>query len=162
MATTQQRDPEWIDQAPIQIRRDVVIEQDVAWVWSQLANNEGWVEWFPGAKECRFVSEAPHGRDSVRHVHMDQFKVKERITRWVPNEQWGMTVMEINAPIIAAMAEEARLTASGSSTTLTFAIGVELRPIGRLLRRPLVAKQAKALEEGLANLAALATKASAV
>lgn len=156
MGATTQQEPTWIAEAPIQIHREVVVARDAAWVWDQLAHNEGWVDWFPGVKECRFTSHVPHGKDSVRYVQMDQFKVHERITRWVPGEHWGMTVAQINAPIIASMAEEARLTSEGDSTRLAFSIGVELKSIGKLIGRPLAAKQAKALEMGLANLAALA------
>lgn len=91
-------------------------------------------------------------RRTLRFVHQDSFKVTEKITVWEPGERWGMTVVEINAPIIAAMAEQATLTERDGKTTVDFRIGVELKGIGKLLRRPLVSKSRKGLATALENL----------
>jgi len=154
MATLTPQPTEWIADAPVRIERPVTIAAPAAVVWSHLADNQGWPEWFPGLRACNWTSSAPHGEGSQRFVHLDQFKVSERIIAWEPNRRWGMTVLEINAPVLVAMAEEALLSEVDGVTTLDFAIGIELTRLGRLLQRPLVGKQAKALETGLENLRA--------
>lgn len=161
MSKTEQHDPGWISQAPINFERQIEIAAKPAAIWQHLAVNETWVEWYPGCKECNFITEAPHGVDSLRYVHLDNFKVQERITRWEPNERWGMTVVEINAPVVAAMAEEIELLPAGDATIVRWRIGVELTWLGRPLRRPLVKKSAAGLETALSLLSARAT-ASAV
>jgi len=144
---------DWIATAPVQIEQSVAIDAPVERVWDHLVDNNAWINWFPGMSECRFTSEPPHSVDSIRSVHLDQFKVTERIIAWEPSRRWGMTVLEINAPVLAAMAEEATLTADSSGATkLDFRIGIELSSIGRLLRRPLVGRQTTGLKTALANL----------
>lgn len=158
MATLIQQEPEWIDTAPIQIRREVVVERSPSWVWDHLATDERWVDWFPGLRDCRYTTAAPHGEGSMRFVHQDQFKVNERITRWEPERRWGMTVVNINLPLLRSMAEAAVLTPEGESTRLSFAMGIDLSKIGRLLRGPLEARTAKSLDQALANLAERAAR----
>lgn len=152
MATPTPQPTSWIPSAPVQISQRAIIGAPPSVVWAELANNEGWVDWFPGCKECHFIGDEPHGLDSSRFVHMDQFKVKERIIAWKPEKRWGLTVLEINAPIIAAMAEEATLTEVDGGTQIDFKIGVELTRFGRLLKGPLVAKQTKSIEKALKQL----------
>jgi len=153
MALLTPKPTEWIAEAPVLIEKSITIDAPIDHVWQQLADSEGWVDWFPGARECRFTSSTPHGVGSTRFVHMDQFKVNERITAWEPGRRWGMTVLDVNVPILAAMAEEALISDDRSGGTIVnFRIGVELTRLGRLLRRPLVSKQANALETGLENL----------
>lgn len=155
MATTRQQETSWVQQAPVQIHRTVTIPAPPAAIWAELANNQGWADWFPGCKTCEFVShhgDAP-GVGSLRYVHLDQFKVSERITAWEPAERWGMTVTEINLPVLTSMAEEVILRPAGAGTTIDFRIGVELASWARLFKRPLVTKQTKALELALDNLA---------
>ncbi len=152
MATPKPQPTSWIPGAPVIIERDILIPASTETVWEHFADNEGWVHWFPGCKVCHFVGDPPHGAGSKRFVHMDQFRVTEEITAWEPGKRWGLTVIEINAPIMSAMAEEAVLTTEPDGTRVTFKIGVELRGVGKLLRAPLVAKQSKALETALQNL----------
>lgn len=153
MGTTAEREPEWISQAPITIQRQTEIRATPAAVWNELATNETWVHWFPGFKASSFTTDAPHGVGSVRSVHQDNFKVVERITRWVPNELWAMTVTKINVPVIAAMAEDVVLEAVDGGTAVTWRIGVELAGLGRVLRGPLVKKSSAGLDTALAQLA---------
>lgn len=153
MATLEPQEPSWIRTAPIQIRETIEVDAPAQDVWDEFAADASWADWFPGFRDCRYLSEPPHGVGALRFVHQDQFKVSEKIISWEPGACWGMTVVEINAPIIAAMAEEATFTEHQGRTTVDFRIGVELRGIGRILRRPLVAKSTKALATGLANLA---------
>lgn len=68
-----------------------------------------------------------------------------------------MTVVDINAPIMASMAEEVLFTSESGGTRVAFSIGVELRGIGKVLRRPLVAKSSKGLETALRNLSSRCT-----
>jgi len=103
---------------------------------------------------ARFTSNAPHGMNSIRWIHLNQFKVVERIIAWEPAHRWGMTVLEINAPILKSMAEEIVLSEDNGVTRLRFCVGLEFRGIGRLLRRPLVTRQSEAIKIALANLAA--------
>lgn len=160
MATTTPREPEWIADAPNQIERTVTIDASADAIWSVLANNERWPEWFPGFRSCGFTSEAPHGKGSVRSVHQDQFKVSELITAWEPGERWAMTVLSLNAPVLTSMAEEVRLSEVEGQTKLEFRIGIELSRIGRLLKDPLLGKTAKSLDLGLSNLAAQVDRVS--
>ena len=152
MATPTPQPTSWIPSAPVQINQQAIIDAPPSAVWAQLADNQGWVDWFPGCKECRFTGDEPHGLESPRFVHMDQFKVKERIIAWEPEKRWGMTVLEVNAPIIAAMAEEIILTEVDGGTQIDFKIGVELTRFGRLLKGPLVAKQNKSVQKALVQL----------
>lgn len=161
MSKTLERDPEWISKAPVLIERRAEIQASPEAVWKELSVNETWVEWFPGFKACHFTSDAPHGLGSMRLVHQDNFHVHERITGWVPNERWAMTVVEINAPVIASMAEDVTLRPFGGGTHVVWQIGVELTRLGRLLKRPLVKKSSKGLETALADLAKRAERQKA-
>lgn len=148
------RNPTWIDDAPHLIERTVTLGASPESVWSVLADNERWPDWFPGFRSCSFTSDAPHGEGSIRAVRQDQFKVSELITAWEPGERWAMTVLSLNAPVLVSMAEEIRLTAESGGTVLEFRIGIELSRLGKLLKLPLLKKTAKSLETGLRNLEA--------
>lgn len=152
MADLTPRDPEWIAEAPMRIEHSIDLPITPAEAWAEITSNDGFVEWFPGCRKCEYTSTEPHGQGSIRVVHQDLFKVTERITLWEPNEAWGMTVLSMNLPLVASMAEDIRLTSHDQGTTLTWRIGVELTRLAQPLRRPLVAKQSAALKTGLDNL----------
>lgn len=155
MPTLNPKPPDWIPSASVRIEHVAFIAASADTVWQHFADDAGWVDWFPGFRECRYLSNPPHGRGSKRFVHQDQFRVTEEITAWEPGKHWAMTVVEINAPIMSAMAEEVHFTSENGGTRIDFSIGVELAGIGRLLRRPLQAKSAKGLQTALENLADL-------
>lgn len=161
MAQISPRPPEWVDEAPIQILETRTINAPASAIWKLLEDNEGWAEWFPGFRDSTFITPAPHTVGSVRSVHQDQFKVREEITQWTPNQAWGMTVIEMNVPVVAAMAENVQLIEQGATTEVRWHIGVQVsrwaRPIGPILVR----KSRRGLQQALAQLDGLATEAHA-
>ena len=149
---------EWISQAPLQIKRETETTATKSDVWQLMADNPSWPSWFPGFKTCEFVSDVPHGVGSVRQLHQDQFKVTEEILAWEPEKTWAMTVTSINVGVLRGMAEVVTLSdATSGNTTISWHIGIEAAPWARPIRRPLVAKATKSLEQALVNLDRLAT-----
>lgn len=147
------RAPDWIATAPVQIRKEAVISAAPDKVWSALADNGTWPDWFPGFKACKFTSLPPHGEGSQRLVHQDAFKVEEIITLWETGRAWGMTVSKINAPVLKSMSEQVFLTPQGPDTThIDWRIGIDLAWLGRILKGPLVGKTTQSLEQALINL----------
>lgn len=149
--------PDWVANAPVQIRQSRTISATPAAVWAVLSNNEGWVDWFPGFRAARFTTEAPHGVGSVRLVHQDQFRVQEEITTWSPDQAWAMTVTEINVPVIKAMAETVELIERAETTELIWHIGVQIARWARPVQPLLVKKSRRQLQRALEQLEELTT-----
>lgn len=153
MPTTQERPPEWINAAPIGIHRRTTVQAPAAALWDAIADTGSWTIWASAMRDCRWTSHEPHGVGSTRFVHMDAFKVNERITAWEPGNRWAMTVIDMNLGILTSLAEEITLHETNGRTTVDFRLGVELSRIGRILRRPLIAQQKKAIDLLLEELA---------
>lgn len=159
MAQVKKQSASWIATAPIQINRKVTMQASPTKIWDVIADNEGWPEWFPGFKSCAFEGPAPHHAGSIRALRQDQFKVRELITAWEPGQSWGMSVIEMNVPLLKSMAEIVELRDVGNGATeVDWRIGVEMRTAAKLLKGPLVKNAAKGLDQALENLSARASR----
>ncbi len=150
--TVTERSTEWIATAPITINVQAELAANPQAVWAHFAECETWTEWFPGFKACNYISHEPHGLNSIRFVHQDQFKVEEKITEWEPGRRWGMTVVDINIGLIRSMAEHVEITPFGSGSSVDFTIGVELAPWARPAAPLLKRKSERQLRQALQQL----------
>lgn len=152
MAAVETRQPSWIAEAPVTFRVEQEMQASPVDVWRSLVDYDGWKHWFPGVKTCRAVDHGS-GVGSTRFVHMDAFKVTERITAWEPERHWAMTVEQINVPLLASMAESVTITPTPSGGShVIWETGVATRPWAVPIRSILVSKTKAALTDALPAL----------
>ncbi|MDJ0768950.1 MAG: SRPBCC family protein [Ilumatobacter sp.] len=129
-----QADVDFVDRAPLVITTELSLRQPPQAVWDVLTDNESWPDWFRSCKACRTTSEARTGVGSTRWIHVDLFKVNERIIAWDEPHRWGFTLVDANVPIAETVVELAELTPDGNGTKIVYRFAVELKPWMRPLR----------------------------
>jgi Polyketide cyclase / dehydrase and lipid transport len=69
------------------------------------ADPSSWT-WFPGLRNGRYESAAPHGVGAIRSVHMGGTIYRETIIGWDEPSLWAYRVDESSVPLAEALVEE--------------------------------------------------------
>jgi uncharacterized protein YndB with AHSA1/START domain len=129
---------DFIDRAPLRVDTVVLLKQTPQQVWDVLVDTERWPDWFRSCTAARATSDPPDGVGSTRWIHVELFKVNERIIVWDEAKRWGFTLLDANLPVADTIVELATLEpiADGTRLTYTFAIAPKpwLRPLKSVMR----------------------------
>lgn len=145
-------DLDFVGRAPIRNEASIVIDAPPSAIWPAISEAPLWAEWFEGVSEARWVSEAPHGVGSVRHLCVEGLDVDEQVIVHEPESRFAFTVTSASRGGFAAMVEVVSLDAADGRTEVVYRQAIELAGLARLFT-PLVRRRfAKGLEVGLAGL----------
>ena len=123
MAQLIERQPEWIDDAPISLSNSRRIAASPEAVWARIADHETWPEWFTDFSKVTVTSGA-EGVGGGRKVTMPGATVTELFTEWEPNRRFAFTLVE-GPPILASMAELVEIEPADDGCTITYRQGIE-------------------------------------
>jgi len=133
MAQLPVRQPDWIDDAPIVVRRERPVSAPPAAVWKHIADHETWPEWFEGLKRIEVTGEA-EGVGGRRVATVPGAKVGEVFTAWEPDRMFAFAVVS-GPPVLAAMAESVVIETTESGCTVVYTMGIEpARGFGWMIR----------------------------
>ena len=141
------------DIAPVRIVTHIRIDAPTASVWQALVDNERWPRWFAKAYACRSTGDQMGGVGSTRWIHVDRFRVDERVITWEPERRWAIAITRANLPLARAMIELADIESiPAGRTDLSYTVALEptwlARPFTSVLRHRLQ----RVFGEGLAGL----------
>jgi uncharacterized protein YndB with AHSA1/START domain len=146
-------DLSFVDRAPAVVRSEVLIEASPEAVWPAFADEKAWPQWFAGVHEVRFTSPAPHGVGSTRFVHVEGFRVNERLLAFDVDRRFAFRVENANLPMLMAMVEVITLEPIGDGTRVVYRQALWpkwwFRPLLPIMRR----RMESGLRRGLAGLA---------
>jgi uncharacterized protein YndB with AHSA1/START domain len=148
-------DTSFIADAPFRLENELIVEATPADVWAVVIDTARWPEWFPDCNAARPTSDPAAGVGATRWVHMDLFKVNERIVAWEEPQRWGFTLLDANLPGIESVAEEIVITPVGDGRTrVTYRFGGKLKPWMRPTTFIFRARLDPMFKKGLAGLKA--------
>jgi uncharacterized protein YndB with AHSA1/START domain len=143
----------FVDRAPAVVRSEVLIDATPKEVWPAFADAKAWPQWFAGVHDVHFTSPAPHGAGSTRFVHVESFKVNERLLAFDVNQRFAFRVENANLPMLAAMVEVITLEPVGTGTRVVYRQALRpkwwFKPLFPIVRR----QMERGLQRGLAGLA---------
>jgi uncharacterized protein YndB with AHSA1/START domain len=149
----QPEDLAFVGRAPAVMTSDVLIDAAPEAVWPAFADATAWPQWFAGVHEAHFTSPAPHGVGSTRFVHVESFKVNERLLAFDVNRRFAFRVEDANLPMLVAMVEVITLEPVGARTLVVYRQALRpkwwFKPLFPVLRR----QMERGLQRGLAGLA---------
>ena len=122
--TLEEHSADWIDHAPVQIEREMLLSASPEQVFAILADHERWPAWFKGMRRVR-VDGAASGEGALRTVWVGASRVQERFSRWDEHRGLTLSVIRSNLPGLRALVEDWSLEPDGDGTRLTLRIGVE-------------------------------------
>lgn len=128
MPTMTPAEADFVDRAPLRIDTVVLLKQTPEQVWEVLVDTERWPEWFGSCKAARATSVPPDGVGATRWVHVDLFKVNERIIVWDEAQRWGFTILDANLPVADTVVELVMLEPVADGTRLTYTSAIALKP----------------------------------
>ena len=136
--------------APFQLSVVVELAAEPAAVFAELGDPS---LWFPMMRRSVWRTGATSGVAAEREVDMRMFgRFRERMLVWQPGERLAFTMTATSSPLVARMAEDWRLTASPTGTTLAWTVaatpttaGRALMPALRVILRGLFTRGAKEL-----------------
>ena len=153
-------DLSFVDRAPVVVRGEVLVDAAPEAVWPAFADEEAWTQWFAGVREVRFTSPAPHGAGSTRFVHVEGFRVNERLLAFDVDRRFAFRVENANLPMLVAMVEVITLEPVGAGTRVVYRQALRpkwwFRPLLPILRR----QMESGLRRGLAGLGPWVAKAA--
>lgn len=156
MATTEQKDLDWIGQAPVSFSGSATTTASPEAVFAILADHERWPEWFPVIKSTEVLGTLREGVGTRRVTTIPGGKVEERIIAWDPGQRWAFTATAVSPGIMHALLEDCRIEPTDSGSRVTYTMYLDpvapLRPIMKLMRGPM----RKQLDGGMRALAARA------
>jgi len=152
MPTMTPAEAEFVDGAPLRIDTVLSLNQPPEQVWEVLVDTERWPEWFGSCKAARSTSDPPDGLGSTRWVHVDLFKVNERIIVWDAPRSWGFTILDANLPVADTVVELVKLEPVADGTQLTYTFAIALKPWFRPLTRVFKWKFGRLFETSLIGL----------
>lgn len=89
--------PEWIDQAPLQVRASREIIATPAEIWALLVRHDRWPEWFDAL--TRAEGTGGDGLGSTRSVWIKKWRIDEEFIIWDEPRSFGFTVLAADGPI---------------------------------------------------------------
>jgi uncharacterized protein YndB with AHSA1/START domain len=155
MGTLEPQELGYVDEAPVKPEATVVVGGSPAEVWTVLADNESWPEWFgSGMRKVTPTSAGDFGVGSTRQVDLGLMKVDERFIAWDVGRQWAFTGIEMRPKIFTKLVERVLLEPlDNGRTRVTYRMSFELVPPMRPLAPALRSGMSRALSKALANLA---------
>lgn len=104
--------------------RRVVVERTIdatpSDLWSIIADNATWPEWFPGMKRCDTTSAMPTGVGATRTVKVGPLEAEERFVAWDAPRVWAFCVTRTNLPMASKMYEQLELEPSEGGTLVRY------------------------------------------
>jgi hypothetical protein len=138
--TLQEREPEWVTQAPVVITNRFPLSAPPDQVFARLADLGSWSDWIRGMRKVR-MDGPDSGVGALRTVWVGITRVQERFVVWEPGERMTFVIINSNTPGLRAMVEDWALApdpATPGKTLLTVTVGIEgaglLRPFPKLVR----------------------------
>ena len=154
MAQLPVRQPDWIESAPLVVRRERRVLAPPAAVWKHIADHESWPEWFTALKQVQVTGEA-EGVGGQRAVSVPGATVGEVFTAWDPAQRFAFAVTS-GPRVFAALAESVVLEPTADGCIVTYTQGIEpARYFGWLVKLG-AGRAEKMLASALDNLAARA------
>ncbi|MFD3808959.1 SRPBCC family protein [Streptomyces sp. NPDC058619] len=101
------------------------------------AQPQHWPRWLSFARECQYQGAPPYGVGTMRHLRVaGGLRFHEAVIAWDPGERFAYRIEETNAPGIAAMVEEWKLTPlSQTQTRVSWTMAADgPRPVRLLMR----------------------------
>ena len=120
--------PEFLDSAPVRVRRTTVIHAPLHDVFMTVAGDpSSWGQWCPGfSRESRWTSPPPHGVGSERTMHAFGSDIVEEILIWDEDSRWTFRIKESGMGAFNAFAEDWQFeTVTPSSTRATWSMAAD-------------------------------------
>jgi uncharacterized protein YndB with AHSA1/START domain len=121
--------PEFLGTAPHRFTYRAVIGRPPERVFDAIAGDPArWGDWFPGFDHSgRWLTPEPHGDGSRRAVRMGGVAYEETILAWDRPRRFAFRLDRAAAPLAYALAEDYRVDAHPSGSTLEWTFAVEPR-----------------------------------
>jgi len=126
----------FFEQAPVVVSTEVDMPASRDEVWSAIADNATWTEWFIDCRVCDGTPQVWTETGQTRRIEVSRLKVDERAVELVPFERWVMTLTRTNLLVAKRMVEMLELFDSSTDdevrTEVRFTAAIEfpalLRP----------------------------------
>jgi uncharacterized protein YndB with AHSA1/START domain len=122
----EERPPGWSEQAPVQIRHELVLPAPPAQVFDVLADSARWPTWFKGMRRVRIDGPAT-GVGALRTVWVGPTRVQEHYIVWEPGHRITFHVVRSSAPGLRVMVEDYQISPHPGGSKLTITVGVEAK-----------------------------------
>jgi hypothetical protein len=144
-----------IETAPFRISMTARFAASPGALFAELADPRRWVEWFPLMYRAEWTSQKTASVGAEREVALRVFGTyRERFLAWEPGERFAFTMLGSTSPLVARMAEDWRLTRTGSDrgVRLEWTVGGYPTTIGRVATPALRAVLSRMFSAGGAKL----------
>jgi uncharacterized protein YndB with AHSA1/START domain len=128
----EERSPGWSEQAPIQIRNELVLPASPERVFEVLADSPRWTTWFKGMRRVRIDGPAT-GVGALRTVWVGPTRVQEHFIVWEPGHRITFHVVKSSSPGLRVMVEDYQISPDANGSKLTITVGVEAKGPFRLV-----------------------------
>lgn len=165
MPTLEPATPEFLDDAPFRVVREVAVMAPIEACWALIADQASWVQWFDGMSAVHATPWIWTEAGQTRTVTVNGLKVDEEAISIIPNQEYAFTIVKWRLPTAVRAAEGIRLedrTNGGSPrTVLTYIGAFESTGVGKYAEKLLTAQLGDAWGPALKRLGELAAQRSA-
>lgn len=149
-------DGEFLLEAPVVVSTDVDMPASRAEVWSVIADNATWPEWFVDCRVCKGDPRVWTEAGQTRRIEVGVLKVDERAVELVPEERWVMTLTRTNLLVATKMVEMLELSDTSTPdevrTEVRFTAAIEFPLVLRPLQNRIALKFIDSWGPSLENL----------